>query len=101
MKPVLLLDNKKYEDICPSTHNMECPIVKRTEYQLLDVDDEGFVTLMDDAGETRDDLRATDEEVAKQIRALCVTMAGTLVFAFVYVFAMRSVAAKAFVSKFS
>ena len=68
MKPVLLLDNKKYEDICPSTHNMECPIVKRTEYQLLDVDDEGFVTLMDDAGETRDDLRATDEEVAKQIR---------------------------------
>merc|ERR1712058_161954 len=63
-----IFDNKKYEDICPSTHNMECPIVKRTEYQLLDVNDEGFVTLMDDAGETRDDLRATDEEVAKQIR---------------------------------
>ena len=42
--------------------------MKRTEYQLLDVDDEGFVTLMDDAGETRDDLRATDDEVAKQIR---------------------------------
>merc|ERR1712087_913588 len=63
-----IFDNKKYEDICPSTHNMECPIVKRTEYQLLDVDDEGFVTLMDDAGETRDDLRATDDEVAKQIR---------------------------------
>merc|ERR1711973_129425 len=63
-----IFDGKKYEDICPSTHNMECPTVKRTEYQLIDMDDEGFVTLMDDNGETRDDLQATDPEVAKQIR---------------------------------
>ena len=47
---------------------MECPTVKRTEYQLIDMDDEGFVTLMDDNGETRDDLQATDPEVNKQIR---------------------------------
>merc|ERR1712001_731381 len=66
-----IFDGKKYEDICPSTHNMECPIVKRTEYQLIDMDDEGFVTLMDDNGETRDDLQATDDEVNKQIREKC------------------------------
>merc|ERR1712055_344164 len=66
-----IFDGKKYEDICPSTHNMECPIVKRTEYQLIDMDDEGFVTLMDDTGETRDDLQATDPEVNKQIREKC------------------------------
>jgi len=63
-----IFDNKKYEDICPSTHNMECPLVKRTEYQLIDMDDEGFVTLMDDNGETRDDLKCTDNDVNKQIR---------------------------------
>merc|ERR1712159_205628 len=63
-----IFDGKKYEDVCPSTHNMECPIVKRTEYQLIDMDDEGFVTLMDDNGETRDDLQCTDPEVNKQIR---------------------------------
>merc|ERR1712135_168205 len=63
-----IFDGKKYEDICPSTHNMECPIVKRTEYQLIDIDDEGFCSLMDDTGETRDDLKPLEPEVEKQIR---------------------------------
>jgi translation initiation factor 5A len=63
-----IFDGRKYEDICPSTHNMECPIVKRTEYQLIDIDDEGFCTLMDDTGETRDDLKSHDAEIEKQIR---------------------------------
>jgi len=63
-----IFDGRKYEDICPSTHNMECPIVKRTEYQLIDIDDEGFCTLMDDTGETRDDLKSHDQEIEKQIR---------------------------------
>jgi len=66
-----IFNGKKYEEICPSTHNMECPIVKRTEYQLLDMDDEGYVTLMDDNGETRDDLQATDVDINKQIREKC------------------------------
>lgn len=47
---------------------MECPIVKRTEYQLIDIDDEGFCSLMDDTGETRDDLKPLEPELEKQIR---------------------------------
>lgn len=66
-----IFDGKKHEDICPSTHNMECPIVKRTEYQLIDMDEEGFVTLMDDNGETRDDLHCADQDVFKQIKEKC------------------------------
>lgn len=29
-----VFNGKKLEDICPSTHNMEVPFVKRQEYQV-------------------------------------------------------------------
>merc|ERR1712227_107278 len=29
---------KKYEDLCPTSHNVEVPFVKRTELQLLTAD---------------------------------------------------------------
>merc|ERR1712099_201462 len=63
-----IFDGKKLEDICPSTHNMECPMVKRTEYQLIDIDEEGYCSLMDDSGETRDDLKPLEPELEKEIR---------------------------------
>lgn len=30
-----IFTNKKLEDICPSTHNMDVPIVKKKEYQVV------------------------------------------------------------------
>ena len=29
-----IFTNKKLEDICPSTHNMNVPVVKKKEYQV-------------------------------------------------------------------
>jgi len=56
-----IFTGKKLEDICPSTHNMLVPNVLRKEYQVIDFDAGagGFFTLMDDNGETREDLRHT------------------------------------------
>ena len=62
-----IFNQKKYEDICPSTHNMNVPHVNRKDYQLLDIDD-GFLTLMDDAGNQKMDLKKPDSDVGKEIQ---------------------------------
>jgi len=63
-----IFTNKKYEDICPSTHNMDVPNVSRKDYQLLDVDD-GFLSLMDDSGETREDLKVPEGDIGEECKA--------------------------------
>jgi translation initiation factor 5A len=63
-----IFTGKKYEDICPSTHNMDVPNVKRKDYQLIGMEDD-FLSLMDDTGDTRDDLKCPDGEIGDEIRA--------------------------------
>jgi len=64
---------KKLEDLCPSTHNMDVPVVKRTEYQLIDVSDDGFLNLIDDQGQEKNDVRMPDGEVGDKITKLFKT----------------------------
>ena len=47
------------------------PFVSRAEYTLLDISDDDFVTLMDDGGETRDDIKLPTfpDNFADEIRA--------------------------------
>jgi translation initiation factor 5A len=60
---------KKYEDICPSTHNMEAPVVKRKDYQLMSINEDGFVSLLNlDTCEEKEDLKLPEGELAQQIR---------------------------------
>eukprot|EP00730_Choanoeca_flexa_P015646 TRINITY_DN7230_c0_g1_i2.p2 TRINITY_DN7230_c0_g1~~TRINITY_DN7230_c0_g1_i2.p2 ORF type:complete len:148 (+),score=47.93 TRINITY_DN7230_c0_g1_i2:71-514(+) len=68
MTGIDIFTGKKYEDLSPSTHNMDVPKVSRTEYQLIDISEEDFMTLMDDKGETREDIKLGDNEVAQEIR---------------------------------
>merc|ERR1719251_425697 len=52
-----IFTDKKMEELCPTSHNLEVPLVKRTEYQLLSADaDSGEVSLLLESGETKDDL---------------------------------------------
>lgn len=71
-----IFTNKKYEDMCPTSHNMDVPIVTRQEYQVIGIDSDNFVNLLTDSGETKDDLRLptdTDnslDEVGKKVQEL-------------------------------
>merc|ERR1711920_808735 len=49
-----IFTNKKYEDLCPTSHNLEVPFVKRTEYQVLTADpDSGEISLLLESGDTK------------------------------------------------
>merc|ERR1719238_471085 len=70
-----IFTNKKLEDMQPASHNCEAPVIKTLNYSLLDIDEEGFVSLMDDAGDTREDLKLPSghddaDNLAKQIQEM-------------------------------
>lgn len=62
-----IFTGKKLEELCPSTHNMDVPNVTRREFQLLDISDDGFLSLMNDDGDLKDDVRMPDGEVGDKI----------------------------------
>merc|ERR1712232_77047 len=52
-----IFTGKKYEDLCPTSHNIDVPFVKRVEFQLLTADEQsGEVSLLQESGDTKDDL---------------------------------------------
>ncbi|KAL2001957.1 hypothetical protein VTN02DRAFT_935 [Thermoascus thermophilus] len=65
-----IFTGKKLEDLCPSTHNMDVPNVQRREYQLLDVTDDGFLSLMDENSNTKDDVRVPEGELGERIKSM-------------------------------
>lgn len=68
-----IFTNKKCEDLCPTSHNLEVPIVTRKTYQLISVDDD-FVSYLDENQEIQSHLKmptnmdGSEDDVAKQLR---------------------------------
>eukprot|EP00695_Tsukubamonas_globosa_P000969 TRINITY_DN190_c0_g1_i2.p1 TRINITY_DN190_c0_g1~~TRINITY_DN190_c0_g1_i2.p1 ORF type:complete len:166 (-),score=88.24 TRINITY_DN190_c0_g1_i2:100-546(-) len=68
-----IFTGRKYEDVCPTSHNMDVPNVKRVDYQLMDISDDGFASLLAEDGSSKDDLKVPDSELGEQIRAASLT----------------------------
>eukprot|EP00358_Blepharisma_japonicum_P006041 CAMPEP_0202945082 /NCGR_PEP_ID=MMETSP1395-20130829/6051_1 /ASSEMBLY_ACC=CAM_ASM_000871 /TAXON_ID=5961 /ORGANISM="Blepharisma japonicum, Strain Stock R1072" /LENGTH=113 /DNA_ID=CAMNT_0049644707 /DNA_START=119 /DNA_END=460 /DNA_ORIENTATION=+ len=60
----------KYEEIHPTSHNIDIPNISRIDYTLCDIARDGFVSLMDEEGNTKEDLRLPDDEEGAKIRSL-------------------------------
>ncbi len=70
-----IFTGKRYEDVAPTSHSIASPVVDRKEYILTDINDDdvseegAIVTLMDEEGENREDLRLPEEEAYNPLRA--------------------------------
>ena len=63
-----IFTEKKMEEICQSTHNINVPEVKKKEYQLLDISDDGFLTLFDEeTNESSEDQKLRDKKLDLEI----------------------------------
>ena len=49
------------EELCPSTHSIDIPIVSKKDWMIQGLQDETYVLLMDDDGEMREDLQLPNE----------------------------------------
>jgi len=76
-----IFTGKKLEELCPSTHNMDFPNVKRTEYEFTHIED-GFLNLIsqDATSSQKIDVKVPDDdELSKKIHAANEEEAGLLI----------------------
>jgi translation initiation factor 5A len=63
-----IFNNKKMEELCPSTHNMDVPNFKTESFEVIDITDDGFLHLIDNDGEISENMKLPDGELGESIR---------------------------------
>mmetsp|Transcript_14591 Transcript_14591/g.14451 ORF Transcript_14591/g.14451 Transcript_14591/m.14451 type:complete len:161 (+) Transcript_14591:101-583(+) len=65
-----IFTGKKLEDMIPSSHGTTVPIVTKTDWEIIDIDDEDHITLMDEGGNQKTDLDlpSVPPNMAQEIR---------------------------------
>jgi len=70
MVALCVFTGTKYETLSPSTHNMDVPHVKRSEWMVLDISNDGFLSLMsNENNDTRNDIRLPGGPLGEEIKA--------------------------------
>ena len=65
-----IFTGKKLEDMVPSSHGTTVPVVVRTDWEIIDIGEDGELTLMDEGGNQKTDVNLPDvpAEMAQEIR---------------------------------
>jgi len=65
-----IFTGKKLEDMIPSSHGTTVPIVVRSDWEVIDIGEDGELTLMDEGGNQKTDvnLPTYPAEMGKEIR---------------------------------
>lgn len=63
-----IFTGQKYEDICPTTSNMMCPNVTRTDMLLTHIGDDGYLSVLDENMEEKTDLKLPEGELGEDIK---------------------------------
>ena len=63
-----IFTGKKYQDISPTSHNIMQPIIARKDYQDLEIAEDGFISLMDEEGLIREDLKLDKENDSLSVK---------------------------------
>jgi translation initiation factor 5A len=65
-----IFTGKKYEDMIPSTHGTTVPVVNKAEWEVIDISEDGELTLMDEGGNQKTDLNLPTypDNLAQEIR---------------------------------
>ena len=58
-----IFSGKKYQESSPTSHNLMQPIITKQDYQLIELDEDNFLTLMDENGAIREDLSLDPEDI--------------------------------------
>jgi len=65
-----IFTGKKYDEICPSSHMIEVPDVNKFEMVLVDITEDGYLSLMSEDGkDNREDIKLPAGELGTKIKA--------------------------------
>ena len=62
-----IFTSKKCEDSIPSSHNVDCPNVVKTEYSLINIDGDYLSIMDEESGDIREDLRFSTEKCWNEV----------------------------------
>ncbi len=66
-----IFTSNKYECTFSTSDNVDAPLVQRKEYTLINIDDENFMSLMDESGGMKEDLKLPEDEWLKDVTDRC------------------------------